>query len=391
MPSAPNLAFISPNVLRWALDRSPLPRETVANKLKVDKTSLSAWETKGEAHPPFPKAQELAKILRIPFGFLFLSEPPTIELPLPDFRGRRASSTPTLELLELLNDILVKQDWYRDYARAEGLPRLPFVGSFSTRHKVADVAADIRSRLNVSDDLRRTAATWSAYVTKLSANAEANGILVMRTSVVGHATRKKISRSEVQGFAIADNRAPLIFVNSDDFKTAQVFTLAHELAHIWIGKSAISNPDEAEPEQDVPVASPSQTIELFCNRVATEVLVPRQEFLAAWANVRSPDTSLEQLARRFWVSTLVILRRAHELGKLTDKHFFALLASERDKQTKEPAGRGDFYKNVTARMSPKFTNAVLSEVNQGRILLLDAARLLGVKVPTLIKVAEHFS
>jgi Zn-dependent peptidase ImmA (M78 family)/transcriptional regulator with XRE-family HTH domain len=382
MRSSPEVAFISPNVLKWALDNGPLSRPTIAKKLKVDEASLHSWETTKSVHPPFAKAKELAKLLHVPFGYLFLSEPPEVELPLPDFRGTPASYVPSLEFRELLNDVLVKQDWYREHLRASNAPRLGFVGSFDTSDTVMAVAADIRKQLGIDPALRRSAKSWSEFVSKLSDIAEAAGVLVMRSSVVGHSTRRKLSRSEFQGFAIADSRAPLVFVNSADFKAAQVFTLAHELAHIWIGQSAISNTDEAE-------APTRNRIESFCNRTATEVLVPRAEFLSVWNPAADVDGQIQHLARQYWVSTLVVLRRAYELGQLSDSQFFSTLATARSAQKKEQGGGGSFYRNITSRMSRRLTATVLNEVHQGHILLTDAARLLSLKVPTLVKFADR--
>src|SRR5262249_25678666 len=146
-----------PDVLKWALDKGPLSRPAVAKKLHVEEASLYSWETTKSIHPPFSKAQELAKLLRIPFGYLFLAEPPAVELPLPDFRGTSASYVPSQEFLELLNDVLVKQDWYRDYMKAANAPRLGFVGSFATSDTVADVATDIRKKLGITPQLRHSA------------------------------------------------------------------------------------------------------------------------------------------------------------------------------------------------------------------------------------------
>jgi transcriptional regulator with XRE-family HTH domain len=111
MSSSSDVAFITPSVLKWALDNSAISRQLVANKLHVDESHLEAWASKGAAaHPPFSKAQELAKLLRIPFGYFFLPEPPKVELPLPDFRGVSASYVPSSEFVELLNDVLLKRD-----------------------------------------------------------------------------------------------------------------------------------------------------------------------------------------------------------------------------------------------------------------------------------------
>src|SRR6266567_8397522 len=137
-----DLAFISPAVLTWALGRSGLERQFIAEKLKVSPVQIKEWESKAGSSPPFAKAQALAKLLHIPFGFFFLNEPPKVEVPLPDFRGFDHSYRPSSDLLEHLNDILIKQDWYRDHLKESASAPLKFVDSFSVKDSIADVAAD---------------------------------------------------------------------------------------------------------------------------------------------------------------------------------------------------------------------------------------------------------
>ena len=378
--SSPDLAYINPSVLAWALDNSRLSRSDVASKVKVKPEKLALWEQDRQAPPPFAKAQALAKILRVPFGYFFLPDVPDDELPLPDFRSLEQSYRPTPEFLQLLNDVLVKQDWYRDYLReSKGRPsKLKFVDSFDISARVGDVAIDIRNTLSITPELRNGIGSWTEYLSTLTRHAESAGILVMRSSVVGHSTKQQVSTKEVQGFAITDSIAPVVFVNSGDFKAAQIFTFAHELAHVWIGQSAITNPDPTELGDN--------KIEAFCNQVATAVLVPRSEFLSAWD--AGPPT-LQSLARRFWVSTLVVLRRARELDRLTDAEFFDLRTEERSKMQKgkKPSG-GDFYRTLFVRMGATFTYTVIGEVHRNRVSLPDGARLLGLSGRTLVKFAE---
>lgn len=383
MPSAAtaDIALITPSVLTWAIDRSPLGRDVIAKRLNVPANVLKSWETKGGPRPPFAKAEALASLLHVPFGVLYLPKPPQGSLPLPDFRTLEKDYQPSQEFLQLLNDVLVKQEWFREFAVSTGTAKpLPFVGKFTIDSPVADVAADIRRVLGIDASLRNSVGSWSEYLSTLARHAEDNGILVMRSSVVGNTTTRKVSIREVQGFAVVDPIAPVVFINSADFKAPQIFTFAHELAHIWIGKSAIDNPD--------PVAlRKASKLEEFCNDVATSVLVPLGEFAASWKANRG-DRRLAAVARRFWVSSLVVLRRALETGEIDEDEFLELRAEELAKVQKKSSGGGDFYRNIVVRMGARLTYAVLGEINRDRLSLLDGSRLLGVRVATLVKFAE---
>lgn len=374
-----DLAFVNPRVLTWVMDSSGVSRADVAGRLKITVDQLSSWETPGGAYPPFAKAQAFARALRIPFGFLFLSRPPANDLPLPDFRNFDRTYKPSPNLIELLNDVLVKRDWYRDYLLAQNAESLKFAGAFSTTDSISAVADDIRDVLSLTAEYRARIRDWADHVSRLAHQAETARILVMRSSVVGNLTNRPIAPSEMQGFAVADDLAPIVFVNSADFKAAQVFTLAHELAHIWIGQSGIDNPDEMKPGRN--------HVEAFCNRTAAELLVPAKAFRAAW-RFRSPEANLERLVREFWVSAFVILRRARELDMISTAEYLRLKDSETAKVSKGRASGGDYYRNVNVRMGNRFTDAVLGEVIRGTLTFRDGARLVGVKVPTLVKMTE---
>jgi Zn-dependent peptidase ImmA (M78 family) len=205
----------------------------------------------------------------------------------------------------------------------------------------------------------------------------------MRSGVVGNDNTRPLSVSEFQGFAINDAIAPLVFVNAKDFETAKIFTLLHEIAHIWIGRSGISNPDEILPDIALPV------IETFCNAVATEALVPKNDFQAYWKPYYNFN-DVQNLAKHFRVSTLVILRRAKELELISFPTFIDLLKTAQNqtqpKQKKDDGG--NFFNSLLARHSPKLVEAVFDDIRQGRTMYRDGARLLNLKVPTLVKYLE---
>jgi transcriptional regulator with XRE-family HTH domain len=226
-------AFITPKVARWARERLGVSPSQLAKTLRADQTEIEAWE-RGDTRPAFGKAQELAKTLRIPFGVLFLSQPPVEKTAIPDLRtttveGQQPSKL-SADFLDLLGDVLVKQQWYREYMESQDAKPLQFVGKFRVTDVVSQVAANVSALLSVPE-IRRTSYSWDAFLRELTRSAEANGVLVMRSGIVRGNTRRKLSVSEFRGFVVSDDMAPLVFINGRDSKAAQIFTLVHELVH----------------------------------------------------------------------------------------------------------------------------------------------------------------
>lgn len=381
------LAYVTPEVVSWAIGRSGLTYAKISKSLDVSQEQVKAWGH-GDAHPPFGKAIHLAKLLHVPFGYFFLDSPPAVEIPLPDFRTRLSpeSREPSVDFLELLYSVLSKQEWYREYAEEHGTGKLPFVTSFTIRDNPNRVAASIRETLGINDKLREEVKSLSEYLSLLGDCAESAGIIVLRSSIVGNDGTRPLSVDEFQGFTIADDIAPLIFINSRDFNAAQVFTLAHELAHVWIGRGGISKPDETDVAEKASREDESR-VELFCNTVAAEVLVPKSEFLNAWQG-----HTLKSLATRFHVSTIVILRRAYEFDLINRNQFFAMLKQEQSaQQPKKQSGGGDseiYYRTIRSRHSSKFIDALIADVRQGGTTFRDAARLMSMKVPSWVHFTE---
>lgn len=362
-------ALITPKVLEWARKRYNLTREAVAKTLNVSPTKVAAWET-GHARPTFHQAERLAHRLKVPFGYLYLSHPPIESLPLPDLRTKTGMPPrePSPNFLAALHDAQRKQQWYREEMEAEGIPPLPFVGRFSTDDIVMAIAADIQNTLGINGDMRRNARTWEDFMRDLARKAEDVGILVLRTGVVEGDNNRKLDADEFRGFAIADDLAPLIFVNGEDWVSAQIFTLAHELAHLWINKSGISNPNYR-----LRAAGQDNPIERLCNRIAADVLVPQEDFLRLW---QEPG-NIQALAARYRVSKFTVLRQAFDLGKLEQDTYWELYDLERERDLPKPTGKGgDFYNSLLSRNSRIFTAALMVAIAEGRASQLDAANLL---------------
>ncbi len=361
---------VAPRMLRWAMERSGRPAED------LKKFPVAAWEA-GTTQPTMRQLEDFAKATYTPVGFLFLTEPPREELPIPDFRtfGDRAVRTPTPNLLDTIYACEQRQAWYRDYAEASGGDPVDLVGSQSLDTPADEAAEVLRDKLGFGLDRRVGFSNWSQAFDGLREHAEDAGVLVMTNGVVGSNTHRPLNPDEFRGFALVDDLAPVVFVNGADTKAAQIFTLAHELCHLSLGESAVSRPDLGQLDD-------SNRSERWCNEVAAELLVPLSSIKDAYQPIADLAPELDRLAKFYKVSTLVLLRRIADAG-LMDRERYRSAYAEELQRVLELAGErtsgGSFYNTTPVRVSKRFARALISDTLEGRTSHRDAFRLLGSK------------
>ena len=365
-------APVKPELLRWARDRAGVAQGDLAAKFK----KLPEWEA-GETRPTLKQLEAFARAVHVPFGYLFLPEPPEESLPIPDFRtfAGRAVTRPSLNLLDTIYACQGRQGWYQDFARIAGEPPLDFVGSASLDSSPEIIAARMRERLDFNLTPRLERPTRTDALRLFIQQADEAGVLVMVSGVVKSNTSRVLDPEEFRGFALSDPLAPLVFVNGRDTKAAQMFTLAHELAHLWLGASALSNLGAA-PNTGF------RREEVWCNAVAAEFLVPLDALRSHLQRSEPLPDALYRLARTFKVSTLVILRRLLDARLLTRKQFNAAWAQENErlpKLSKASSGGGNFYRTTVARVGRRFARALVASTLEGQTLYRDAFWMLGIK------------
>ena len=364
-----NRVAVQPDLLRWARERSGYSVDALVGRFP----KLEQWEL-GDTRPTLKQLEAFARATHTPVGYLFLAVPPEEHVPIPDFRtiADLGVGRPSPDLLDTLYLCQHRQDWYRDFARSMHEPALEFVGSAQTDDDIFEIAANMRHALGLDLEERRRFTTWTDALRRFIAQADALGVLVMVSGVVGSNNRRRLDPREFRGFALVDPVAPLVFVNGADTKAAQMFTLAHELAHVWLGQSAVSDADAR--------ATPEQEVERWCNRVAAELLVPQAVLRDEFDEHADLPLEVNRLARRFKVSTLVILRRIHDAGQLTRQQLWAAYDAEVDRLRALPKGSGgDFYLTLGARVSKRFARAIVASTLEGRTSFIEAFRMLGVK------------
>ena len=381
-------AYIKPEMLRWARERvfPDLPSAAVALRQSADR--LAAWET-GARRPTLNQARELAHRLRVPFGYLYLSAPPEETLPIPDLRTLPEtpdSNRPSPDFLEVLYDAQHKQAWYRDELLESGASPLPFVGRFSKAGPPQEIAEDLAATLGLDSGLRQRAGSSEAFLTSLVRRSEAAGVLTLRSGVVGNDGQRPLDLNEFRGFVLVDEFAPLIFLNGQDAVAARIFTLAHELAHIWISEPGVSDLAFMDDE-----TRPAPETERLCNRIAANALLPPQEFIRQWRNLPDDSTKTEKLAREFRVSRPVVIYQAYDQGQISLGQRRQLIQEyRRNAQMPPSAGSGgNFHNNLSARCGRLLLNAVLQSFTEERIPLVKAANLLNIRGSAIYKLLEQ--
>ena len=370
---------VAPVLLNWACERAGFTIGELAHRFP----QLPAWE-RGDSRPTLKQLEGFARATHAPLGFLFLQEPPIETVPIPDFRtvANAQVRRPSPDLLDTLYICQQRQDWYKDFERAMGGTPLAFVGSVTVRQDAVRAAARIRHVLGFEVEERRRLPTWTDALRRFIEQADDMGVLVMASGVVGSNNRRKLDPQEFRGFALSDSIAPLVFVNGADTKAAQLFTLAHELVHIWLGQSALS---------DAQVASlPDHEVERWCNQVAAELLVPLDLFRDEYNRRAELRDETSRLARCFKVSTLVILRRMHDVGGLSRDAYWTAYDEELARLRALPKGTGgNFYLTLGARASKRFARALVVSTLEGRASFTEAFRLLGFKKMATFEDLRH--
>ncbi len=363
---------VSPKVLCWARERAGLDLADLQGKFP----RLADWES-AAIQPTMRQLQDFAKATRVPYGFLFLPEPPEMPLPFADFRAveSRRPQGISPELMDTVHLMQRRQAWLREERMEAEAGPVGFVGVASLADDPAAIGREMRRVLGVVDGWAQRVPTWTAAVGELRKAVEGLGVMAVINGIVGNNTYRKLDVNEFRGFALSDPHAPLIFVNGADAKSAQMFTLAHELAHLWLGDAGegLSGFEGLQPGDG--------EVERFCDRAAAEFLVPAADMQTAWRGVADSGAPLEMLAGHFKVSPVVIGRRAMDLGLMERDEFFEFYRdyTQREYRKKQTGtGGGNFYNTQDNRVGRMFASHLIRAAKEGRIGFKEAYDLTGL-------------
>ncbi len=371
---------INRGLLIWAVQRAGYDVDDFAIKTP----QFDEW-IKEKNQPTLKQLEEFSRKVYVPLGYLFLSAPPNEEIPIPFFRTGNENPRVDKISLNVYNTIQIlqeRQSWLTDYLSDSDYDDLDFVGKFSVETPYQSIVKDIKQTLGLTDNWASKFDTWEEALSDLTVQVEEAGIIVTFNGIVGNNTRRAIKLSECRGFVLVNKKAPFLFINSKDAKATQMFTIAHELAHIWIGETAGFNHKQMIPAND--------PIEILCDQVAAEFLVPEGFLTEKWKE----ESNFKHLSKLFKVSQIVIARRALDLNLITKPEFFDFydnyIESLKLKKDNSKTSGGNFYATAKKRISLRFASYVNNAVKENHLLYRDAYRLTTLKGNTYNKFINEY-
>ena len=374
MKQKPEELRIEPKLYDWVIKRA---KKSIAEiKVKKDFKNIEDWIA-GNSCPTFIQLENLAKFLYVPFGYLFFKEPPEEPSPLTDFRTPNDDRLEkySVGLLETIYQCKRFQSWYSDYARENHLPLVPHLKSVTINDDPIKVAQSICHQLNISyEDRKKSKQDDLKYIVS---KVEEAGNLVMMNSIVKNNTKRPLDHNEFKGFSLHDDFAPLIFINSSDPKESQVFTIAHEIAHLWLGESGLSDTAHFSKVK----------VERWCNQVATEIIFPKN--LINNFNKSSSLDEINKFSKKLNLSPLVVLRRLNDSKFISNDEFenyydgtFTNFIEKKKKMKEKKKGGPLIYDLIPLRLGRSFTKAVIIHTLEGKTLYHNAFDMLGVNSTT---------
>ena len=359
-------------MLTWAISRAGYDLQEFTTKLP----KITDW-IDGTKRPTIKQLEDFSRKVHLPFGYLFLQKPPIEKIPIPYFRtNENQVDKISVNVYDTIQLMIQRQDWLKEYLKDSGFEKLTFVGKYNQINDVVRIVRDIRNVLDLENNWAGDFKTWEESLNHLVQVIEDTGIITVFNGVVENNTSRPIDVEECRGFVLVDDYAPFMFINNADSKSAQMFTIVHELAHIWTGHSAGFDFRKLQPADN--------PVEKLCNQIAAEFLVPKVALNDIWQGI----SELKKYSRHFKVSEILLARRALDLGKISKEEFFKFYKEYRnrefDKKKSQDSG-GDFYATAKKRLSITFAHHVERAVKSGDLLYRDAYKLTSLKGDTFDK------
>ena len=354
------------NAFRTYMRRNHIPIEQVTKHFpKITKDILDSDSSNENLSLTFNQLVKLAKIVQVPTGLLVLNSPLPPEKLKINFRT--LNSHQLFEMSTELKDTVLEMQEKQEFLRTVVENELKFVDSVKVNDHTSEklIISEIREMLGTELVHNR----FERYRRLLGER----GVFIFLNGKYKDNTHRPLDLSEFRGFVLSDRKAPIIFINQQDSKTGRLFTMIHELVHLFFGDSDLLEGDGSNHHS---------RLEAKVNRITAEILVPESFILQEYNDRESVTSNLENIARKTEVSRLVVLRRLYDLAIIQKKTFEDLKEefeyNFQEIPSKTVQSGGNYHTNLSFRIDRNFFNYVNNAVKQNLLSYTEAFNLVGV-------------
>lgn len=374
---------ICPEIIKWALSQTQ--EDKLGDKLM---NHIAKW-LDGTKKPTFNQIEDFSKRTNIPLGYFFLQTPPVEQIDLLEYRTVDSIqlANPSRNLVDTIHEMENIQDWMKTYRQDLGFGKLSIVGCMRGIREVDVIVNRIRRDLEFDDDWYEKSKDAREAFNYIRKQLEVCGVVVMMSGIVGKNTHRALDVDEFRAFAMVDDWAPLIFINTADSNGARLFSILHEIVHIWLGRDDLFNDRQSQ-------ISGVSDIEVICNAVAGELIVPKNAFLNKWEMYDMEIfEKIIELAKYFRCGEIVIARKAIDCKKIEQNIYDEVTntAVKNYKQMKEnqQTDGGNYYNTMGSRLDGCLIRALCESINMGRTTYTEAYRLTNTSRKTFSEVAQR--
>ena len=351
---------INPRTLAYYIDNSDVSKEYLQTRIQNIDAFLD-----GNVKPTFNQLSEIAKLIDVPTGLLLLSDPVDTDKSILKFRT--INSNRIEKISNELRDTIIEMQTKQDFLRSEIDYELDFIGKYSIKNDYQQVVDDMRNYLDIPVNYQKNVGKNALKYFRDKMNKI--GIFIFFNGSVKSNTHRSLSLDEFRGFVLSDKKAPIIFVNSKDSEAGRLFTLVHELVHLFLDQEEIfSLVDTGSYKFD--------RTEAFVNKVAAEILLPAEQIR------KLNNYDVEFLAHKFPVSKFVIVRKLYNMKILTKREYDEKVSQLEEEFAKTPSDRksvkGNYKNNIRFHFDPTFVHYIENAIKQNKITYTDAFNIAGV-------------
>lgn len=378
--------IVKPTIIQWAIQSSGKSIVQVSQKF----SKIDEWVST-ESELSVSELNKLSKELRIPFGYFFLKKPPVEEVDLLKYRtiDNEEHDKPSRDLIDTIKLMETRQSFMRETLIEDGFLPLEIVGSANVNDDPKKLSKKIIAQLGLASDWNRKSNDTFNVLRKASSDL---GILVMQNGIVGNNPHRSLDISEFRAFVLIDAYAPLIFLNAKDSLNGRIFSLCHELVHVWLGVNELYNDSFYRDQTYL-----NEKLERFCNEVAAEMLLPTKLLISVFKRDVDAYSNVKSISSQFSVSALMVCIKIKQQNLVTKKTFDELLGVLVEemhdnllaKEQSEKKSGGNYYNTQGSRLDLNFVHSVNRKAKEGKILYTEAYDLLGAKGKTYDNLVNH--